>query len=96
MKSSPEKILEEIRQIQQMERGKLSPMRGGRYFNHQMWREGRNVVAYVPPEQVPSFQEAIVGYQRYLELTQAYADLIIQHARQQRAKAFPKKSRSTR
>lgn len=93
MKSSPEKILEEIRQIQQMERGKLCPMRDGRYYNHQSWQEGRNVVAYVPAEQVSSFQKAIAGYQRYLELTQAYADQIIQRTRQQRAKAFPKKSR---
>jgi hypothetical protein len=96
MKSSPEKILEEIRQIQRMERGKLSPMREGRYYNHQTWRDGHNVVAYVPLEQVPSFQEAIAGYQRYLELTQAYADLIIQHTRQQQAKAFPKKSSTNR
>jgi len=96
MKSSPEKILEEIRQIQQMERGKLSPMRQGRYYNHQTWREGRNVVTYVPLAQLSSFQEAIAGYQRYLELTQAYADLIIQRTRQQRAKAFAKKSSTKR
>lgn len=96
MKSSPEKILEEIRQIQQMERGKLCPMRDGRYYNHQSWQEGRNVVAYVPAEQVSSFQKAIASYQRYLELTQAYADQIIHHTRQQRAKAFPKKSRTNR
>lgn len=69
MKSSPAKILEEIRQIQQMERGKLCPMRDGRYYNHQSWQEGRNVAAYVPAEQISSFQEAIAGYQRYLELT---------------------------
>lgn len=96
MKSSPEKILEEIRQIGQMERGKLCPMRDGRYYNHQTWQGGRNAVAYVPAEQVPSLLDAIAGYQRYLELTQAYAELIVQRTRQQRLKAFPKKPRTNR
>jgi hypothetical protein len=96
MKSSPEEILEQIRQIQQMERGKICPMRAGRYYNHQTWQSGRNVVQYVPADQIPSLQEALANYQRYLELTQAYADLIIQRTRQKRAKDFPKKQRSKR
>jgi hypothetical protein len=96
MKSSPEDILEQIRQIRQMERGKLCPMRDGRYYNHQTWQSGRNVVQYVPADQAPRLQEALANYQRYLELTQAYADLIIQRTRQQRAKDFPKKQRPKR
>ncbi len=96
MKSSPEKILEQIRQIQQMERGKICPMRDGRYYNHQTWLSGRNIVRYVPANQVPSLKEALANYQRYLELTQAYADLIIHQTRLNRAKDFPKKQRSRR
>ncbi len=94
MKSSPKEILEQIRKIQQMERGKICPMRDGRYYNHQTWLSGRNVVQYVPADQVPSLQEALANYQRYLELTQAYADLIIHRTRLKRAKDFPKKQRS--
>ena len=96
MKSRPEDILEQIRQIQQMERGKLCPMREGRYYNHQSWQAGRNVVRYVPADQAPSLQETLANYQRYLDLTQAYVDLIIQRTRQQRAKEFPKKHRPKR
>ncbi|MDD2766087.1 MAG: hypothetical protein PHE83_19155 [Opitutaceae bacterium] len=91
MKSSPEKILDQIREIRQMERGKLCPLRDGRYYNHQTWQSGRNVVRYVPADQVPSLQEALANYQRYLELTQAYADLIIQQTRKKRTEHFPKK-----
>lgn len=96
MKSSPDEILKQIRQIQQMERGKICTMRDGRYYNHQTWQSGRNVVQYVPANQAPSLQEALANYQRYLELTQAYADLIIQRTRQKRAKDFPKKQRARR
>jgi len=96
MKSSPEQILKQIQRIQQMERGKLCPMRDGRYYNHQTWQSSRNIVQYVPADQIPSLQEALANYQRYLELTQAYADLIIQRTRQKRAKDFPKKQRAKR
>ena len=96
MKSSPEKILEQIRKIRQMERGKLCPMRDGRYYNHQTWQSGRNIVQYVPADQVSSLQEALANYQHYLELSRAYADLIIQRTRQKRVKDFPKKQRSQR
>ena len=96
MKSSPKEILKQIQQIQQMERGKICPMRAGRYYNHQTWQSGRNVVQYVPADQIPSLQEALANYQRYLELTQAYADLIIQHTRQKRANDFPKYKRPKR
>lgn len=89
--SSPETILEQIAQIQQMEPGKLCPMRGGRYYNHQTWQNGRNVVRYVPADQVISLQKAIAGYQRFLKLTQAYAEQIIQRTRKRQARAFPKK-----
>lgn len=96
MKSSPKKILEQIQQIREMERGKLCPMRNGRYYNHQTWQSGRNVVQYVPAEQAGALQKAIDGYQRYLELTQQYAELIIKRTRRRRAIAFPKKPRSKR
>ena len=96
MKSSPEQILKQIRKIQQMERGKLCPMRDGRYYNHQTWQSGRNIVQYVPADQASRLQEALANYKHYLELTRAYADLIIQRTRQKRAMDFPKKQRSKR
>lgn len=77
-----------------MERGKLCAMRGGAYYNHQTWEQGRNVVRYVPRERVASLQKAIAGYRQYLKLTQAYADAIIQRTRLgQKAATLPRQPR---
>lgn len=81
-KSKPEAILKQIARLQRMERGKLCPMGGGAYYNHQTWQNGRNVVRYVPRERVAGLQKAIASYQQYLNLTEAYADEIIRRTRQ--------------
>jgi hypothetical protein len=86
--ATPESVLKEIAQIQRMERGKLCRIRtgpSGPYYNHQTWENGRNVVRYVPREEVEALQEAMEGYQRYVQLTQTYADLIIARTRRQKS-----------
>jgi hypothetical protein len=86
--ATPESVLKEIAQIQRMERGKLCRIRtgpSGPYYNHQTWENGRNVVRYVPREEVAALQAAIEGYQRYTKLTQTYADLIIAQTRPQQS-----------
>jgi hypothetical protein len=93
-KPKPEAILKQIARLQWMERGKLCPLRGGAYYNHQTWENGRNIVRYVPRERLANLQKAIAGYQRYLKLTKAYADAIIRRTRQtQEAKPSPAKKR---
>jgi hypothetical protein len=85
MKRQPEVLLKEIAALQQMERGKLCRMRRGPkgdYYNHQTWERGKNVVRYVPQDQVASLRHAIAGYQKFLRLTQVYADEIIRRTRQ--------------
>ena len=85
MKRQPEVILKQIARIQQMERGKLCRMRkapAGNYYNHQTWEQGRNVVRYIPRDQAQNLRKAIVGYQQFLKLTQAYADEVIRRTRQ--------------
>ena len=77
-------------QIQEMERGKLCPMRGGRYFNHQTWEQGRNVVRYVPAAQVPALRRSIAGYRRFLKLAEQYVALSVQQTRQGRILARQK------
>jgi hypothetical protein len=87
MKRQPEVLLKEIASIQQMERGKLCRMRrapAGNYYNHQTWEQGRNVVHYVPRDQVQNLKQAIAGYQQFLKLTQAYADEVVRRTRQAR------------
>jgi hypothetical protein len=87
MKRQPEVLLKEIASIPQMERGKLCRMRRGPkgdYYNHQTWEKGKNVVCYVPREQVASLKQALGGYQKFLRLTRLYADEIIRQTRQSR------------
>lgn len=88
--STPKSILQQIARIQELERGKLCPMRGGRYFNHQTWENGRNVVRYVPAADVPTLQKSIAGYQRFLKLTQKYVTLVVLRTRQRRLKTAKK------
>jgi len=85
--------LKEIARIRRMERGTLCRMRAGRYYNHQTWKNGRNQVRYVPRAQVAPLQTAINEYHRFLRLTQAYADLIIQRTRLAQAPAVPSSGR---
>jgi len=85
----PEAILKQIARLRCMERGKLCPMGGGAYYNHQTWQNGRNVVRYVPRQGAAALQKAIAGYQQYLKLTKTYADEIIRRTRQTQAALPP-------
>ena len=84
--ATPQALLQQMAQIQAMERGTLCPLRGGRYFNHQTWEQGRNVVRYIPAAEVPVLRKSLAGYQRFLKLTQQYADRIIRQTRKRRGK----------
>jgi hypothetical protein len=92
---TPQVLLKEIAAIRAMERGSLSRMRSGPYFNHQTWQKGRNRVRYVPKSELPALRDAIAGYRRFLTLTRQYADLIIQRSRAQRAAARARMSAGT-
>ena len=74
-------LLDKIRRIDRMERGKICQMSGREHYNHQHWQNGRNVVRYVPANQVPSLQEAIDGYRLFMDLVGQYADEVIARTR---------------
>ena len=91
---SPHSILEEVAQIQRMERGKLSIMRegpSGPFYKLQAREGGKNATRYVPRDQAAAVQEAIEGYQRFEALTQQYAQQIIDKTRQEIASGAKKK-----
>jgi len=97
MKSSvcPQSVLQQMAQIQRMERGKLcisGEGPNGPYYNHQTWQDGKNVCRYVRPEEVAGLQEAIAGYQQFKTLSEQYAELIIRKTRAERASNSKKKS----
>ena len=93
--ATPKGLLKQIGQIEQMERGKLSVLGegpNGPYYKHQTWQEGKNVSRYVPRDQVPALQDAIAGYEKFQQLTQQYAELVIQKTRAELASGLKKKS----
>ena len=78
------RLLARMAQITEMERGKVCRLKGRPHFNHQTWQAGRNVVRYVRRDDVPQLERAIAGYNRFLDLTQKYADEIIRLSRRER------------
>jgi hypothetical protein len=86
--ATPASLLKQIAQIQQMERGTISLMRktpSGEFYNHQTWENGKNKSRYVAREEVPSLQEAINGYHLFKELSEEYAQRVIDKTRAERA-----------
>ncbi len=77
-------LLQQIAQIQSMERGKLSVIKesaSGPFYKLQARENGKNVTRYVPREQVPAVQQAIEGYKQFHTLTEQYADEVINQPR---------------
>jgi hypothetical protein len=90
--NQPEKtrLLEQIAAIPTMERGKLSPHSSGRHQKLQCWQDGKNHTRHVTAEELPAVQEALAGYAQYRQLTEQYADWVIQETRQNIAAAKKK------
>jgi hypothetical protein len=89
-------LLQEITGIEHMERGKISIVRQsseGPLYNHQTWEHGKNVSRYVPRDQVPPLQKAIDGYHQFQELTEQYAQQVIEKTRAELSSGVKKKPR---
>ncbi len=79
-------LLEQMAAIERMERGKVCQMSGRPHYNHQTWQDGRNVVRYVPKDEVAQLKKDIAGYQRFIKLAEQYADEVIRLTRRARDK----------
>ena len=83
-----------VAQIKSMERGKLTVMcQGpqGPHYKLQAWENGRNISRHVSRDQATAVQEAIEGYRRFQDLTQQYAQAVIDQTRAQLAANSKKK-----
>lgn len=83
---TPQALLEQILQIQRMEHGSLSIIGqgpNGPYYNLNSWEEGKNRCRYLPQDKVPEVQQAIEGYHKYQQLTEQYAQQIVEQTRAQ-------------
>jgi len=67
--------------IERMERGTICPMAGRPQYNHQTWRDGRNVTRYVRPKDAADLRRAIRGYALFRRLAEQYADEVIRRTR---------------
>lgn len=77
-----------------MERGKLSIMSEsaeGTHFKLQAWENGKNFSRHVSSDQAPAVQEAIDGYHRFQDLTEQYAQQVIDRTRAELAARSKKK-----
>ena len=105
------RLLQQIAAINTMERGKISaysfkerPGVSGPYHKLQFWRDGKNHTRYVSAEELPAVEAALAGHAQYRQLTEQYADLIIEETRQniaglkkksaRRKSAWPRKRKS--
>jgi len=83
---TPQALIQQILLIQRMEHGSLSIIRhgpNGPYYSLNSWENGKNCCRYLPQDKVPEVQEAIEGYHQYQQLTQQYAQQIIEQTRAQ-------------
>ena len=83
---TPQALLEQILQIQCMEHGSLSIVGqgpNGPYYNLNSWENGKNQCRYLPQNKVPKVKQAIEGYHQYQQLTEQYAQQIIEQTRAQ-------------
>ena len=83
---TPQALLEQILQIQRMEHGSLSIIGqgpNGPYYNLNSWEDGKNRCRYLPQDKVQEVQQAIAGYDKYRQLTERYAQQIIDQTRAQ-------------
>jgi hypothetical protein len=88
-------LLQQIAQIQSMERGKLSIIKqsaSGPFYKLQGREKGKNLTRYVPREQVPAVQEAIEGYKHFQGLAEQYAQEVITQTRAAIAAGSKKKT----
>ena len=84
------RLLQQIAGIPAMERGKLSLHSSGRHQKLQCWQAGKNHTRHVSADELPAVQNALAGYAQYRQLTEQYADLVIQQTRQHIAAAKKK------
>jgi hypothetical protein len=95
----PAPWFDKIAQIQRMERGKLTVMREGPEGPHdklQSWEKGKNLSRYVSRDQAPAVEQAIAGYRQFQELTEQYAQAVIDRTRAELAANSKKKKYQSR
>src|SRR6266545_7272459 len=93
---APPSLIQQILQIQHMEHGSLCAIGqgpNGPYYNLNSWENDQNCCRYVPQDKLAAVQQAIAGYHQYRQLTQEYAQQLVERTRAELAIAVKKKPR---
>jgi hypothetical protein len=82
-----QQILQQMEQIQRMERGSLQsetrPSRRhpdqdrGPYFKHQIWENGQNLTRRIPPDQADALSQAIASRKEFESLAEQFIDATV-------------------
>jgi hypothetical protein len=82
-----QQILQQIEQIQRMERGSLQAethpslrqpdQDRGPYFKHQVWENGQNVTRRIPAEKADALAQAIEGRKEFERLADQFIDATV-------------------
>lgn len=95
--ADPSLILQQMAQLQSMERGTLSEeyrerpdgsggtVRLGPYFKHQIWEEGSNKSRRVPAEEVAQLRQDLENHKRFSELADSYVEITVEQTRARRS-----------
>ena len=92
--SSSTQLFQQIAQIKRMERGKLTLMSEGPegpHYKLQAWENGKNVSRHIARDQAEAVQEALEGYRKFQDLTEQYAQTVIEQTRAELAAHSKKK-----
>jgi hypothetical protein len=82
-----QQILQQMEQIQRMERGSLQAETRpslrhpghdrGPYYKHQVWENGQNVTRRLPPQKADALAQAIEGRKEFERLAEAFIDATV-------------------
>jgi hypothetical protein len=82
-----QQILQQMEQIQHMERGSLQSetrpslrhpeQERGPYFKHQIWENGQNLTRRISPEKADLIAQAIAGRKQFEQLAEQFVDATV-------------------
>lgn len=97
-----EQILQQMEQIQTMERGSIQEetrpskqgptQSNGPYFKHQVWEGGKNQTRRVPADEADALAQAIQGRQQFQALAEQFVETTVAMTRTQQSRLDAKKN----
>lgn len=96
-----QQILQQMEQIQRMERGSLQALRHpdqdrGPYFKHQVWENGQNLTRRIPPDRADALTQAIEGRKEFEKLAEQFIDATVFMTRADASPASKKNATKSR